>query len=302
MAGLNFNDRDYYAGDDQGYYQHILLTDIINNFMVSEVGEGMLIPHISETIVQFHAQRAVQELSFETLRSVKSYEFALEGSPSVVLPQDGVGVVGVSWVDDSGYKHPMNERIYSGNPQTPLENEDGEFLYDNDGNLLFAENSVTLARFDNRTQSVASDAFYNYYAGSFENDELYDRYYSYYGRRFGSDPTQTNINGTYWYDESQARVFVDAVYTNQILIIDYVTDGLGEDVSLIRVHKFAEDAVYNYIRYKIVSKMLNIPLYEKQLVKKEYVSTKRRAKHRLSKISFQDIFLAVKGKQKWIKH
>lgn len=301
MAGLDFNDQDYYAGGDQGYYQHIVLTDIINNFMVSEVGEGMMLANASRVQVEYHAQRGVQELSYDTLRTVKSYEFEPDGRGSITLPQDGVGVLGVFWVDDSGYKHPMNERIHSGNPIAPLEDEQGNFLYDDQGNLLTGD-PITRARFNSRTQSVGADAFYNYYAGSFENDELYDRYYSYYGRRFGSDPVQTNINGTYVYDAEVGLIFLDSAYIMNTIVIDYVSDGLGSDLAQVRVHKYAEDAIYQYIRYKMITNMRLLPLYEKQLAKKEYTTTKRRAKHRLSDLTPAKIAQAMKGKYKWIKH
>lgn len=301
MAGLDFTDEEYQEGSDFGYYQHIVLSELIDNFMISETGEGMILANINRVLVEFHAQRGIQELSYDTLRTVKSMEFNPEGRGSVIIPQEAVGVTGVFWVDDSGYKHPMNERPFSGNPVTGLSDEDGDPLYDDQGERLTGT-STTLGRFNNRTQSVSADAFYNYYAGSFENDELYDRYYSYYGRRFGSDPTQTNINGTYVFDPEEGRIYIDESYVQETIVVDYVSDGLGTDVSTIRVHKFAEDSIYQYIKYKITNSMSRLPLYEKQLAKKEYFTTKKRAKIRLSSLSPQKIMNAMKGKYKWIKH
>lgn len=299
---LDFTDRAYDEGSDQGYYQHTLLTDIVDNFMLSETGEGMLLQNTSRNLVEYHAQRGIQELTYDTLQSVKSREYDPEGAGSIVLPQDGVGVLGVFWIDNSGYKHPMTERRFSGNPIATLEDADGEPLYDENGERLFAENSETLGSFNNRTQSVAADAFYNYYAGSFENDELYDRYYSYYGRRFGSDPVQTNINGSYIYDEDQAIIFVDSSYATQIIVVDYVSDGLGDDINKIRVHKFSEEAIYDYTKFKLVGSKTAMPLFEKQIAKKVFYSSKMRAKHRLSGLTPQKIWDAMRGKSKWIKH
>lgn len=305
MAGLDFTDEQYYlneGGSEKGYYQHALLGDIINDFMMAEVGEGMLIPKVKQSLVEYHAQRAVQELSYDTLRTVKSIEKNLEGDLSLFVPQDAVNIVAVFWVDDSGYKHPMQPRMDSGNPQAPLLAEDGEELFDEQGDALYAEESDTLRAFDTRTSSIAADAFYNYYAGSFENDELYDRYYSYYGRRFGSDPTQTNINGTYYYDEEVGQIYVDEGYADRNIVVDYVSDGIGNDVTKVRVHKYAEEAIYAYVRYKLVYSMRDMPLYEKQIVKKEYTISKRRAKHRLSELNPETIATAFRGKSKWIKH
>ena len=44
-----------------------------------------------------------------------------------------------------------------------------------------------------------------------------------------------------------------------------------------------------------------MPLYEKQMAKKEYAISKRRAKHRLSQLG-QSLADTFRGKSKWIKH
>lgn len=302
MAGLDFTTEAYDNGSDQGYYQHIVLSDIINNFMVSEVTEGMQLANTAQTIVEYHAQRAVQELSYDTLRSVRSREYEPDGQGSIRIPQDAVGLIASFWVDDSGYKHPMVDRgLVSGNPITPLTDNDGKPLYDETGERLYGSPSTTLSKFNGRTQSVGADAFYNYYAGSFENDELYDRYYSYYGRRFGSEPSQVNINGTYIFDEETGTVFLDPGFVDRTIVLDYITDGLGDDISKIRVHKFSEESVYQYIKSKILASKVGVPLYEKQLANKEYAKVKRRAKHRLTGVSARDIYQTILNKQKWIK-
>ena len=293
--------RDCGVAPEDGYYQHILLSEIITNFMASEVTEGMMLANTSQRLVEYHAQRAVQELTYDTLRTVKSFSYNLDGDLSVPLPQEAVGIVGVFWADDLGYKHPMTQRRFSGNPEQPLEDSDGNYMYDENGNRLNAQNSDLVTNFNSRQDSIGADEFYNYYAGSFENDELYDRYYSYYGRRFGSEPSQTNINGSYLFDEQAGVVFIDTNYSNATIVIDYVSDGLGDDVSMIRVHKFSEEAIYMYIKWKLVSSKMGMPLYEKQLAKKEYAACKRRAKHRLSTLQGIDIFQAMLNKQKWIK-
>ena len=298
---LNFTDQVYDAGNNDGYYQHILLKDLIDNFMIAETTQGMDLENTPRTLVEFHAHRGVQELSYDTLRTVKSFSFAMDGQLSFSIPQDAVGIVGVYWADEAGYKHPMTQRRFSGNPETPLLDSDDNYMYDDQGNRLNAESSTLVDNYNSRRDAVGSDAFYNYFAGSFENDELYDRYYSYYGRRFGSEPSQTNINGTYWYDEEEGIVYVDENFSNAEIVVDYVSDGLGSDPAQIRVHKFAEQAIYSYIRKMIITRKANTPLYEKQMATKMHAADKRRAKHRLSSVSGIDIYQAILNKQKWIK-
>ena len=69
MALLNNTPQEYYDGNDYGNYQFISLADIIKQFMYVYVGEDKIISKASRTDVAFHAQRALAELSFDTLKS-----------------------------------------------------------------------------------------------------------------------------------------------------------------------------------------------------------------------------------------
>ena len=80
--------QQYYQGNDFGNYQFTSLEDVINYFMVAYVGEDKIIPKIKKVAVAFHAQRALQELSFDTFKSIKSQEIELPPSLQMVLPHD----------------------------------------------------------------------------------------------------------------------------------------------------------------------------------------------------------------------
>ena len=61
----NTTQHEYYTGNDLGNYQFVSLDDIVNQFMIVYVGEEKLISRAKRTDVAFHAQRAMQELSFD---------------------------------------------------------------------------------------------------------------------------------------------------------------------------------------------------------------------------------------------
>ena len=77
MALLNQTPQDYYNGDQHGQYQFVSLHDIINQFMLIYVGEDKIIPKAKRIDVAFHAQRALAELSFDTLKSFKTQEITV---------------------------------------------------------------------------------------------------------------------------------------------------------------------------------------------------------------------------------
>ena len=106
----------YYQGNDHGSYQFTSLNDIINQFMVVYVGEDKIIPKAKRLDVAFHAQRALAELSFDTLKSVKAQEITLPPSLQMTLPHDYVNYTKVSWVDSAGIKHLLYPASKTSNP------------------------------------------------------------------------------------------------------------------------------------------------------------------------------------------
>jgi len=111
LIDLGLNAKIYYEGPDgvqqsgnanYGNYQFFSLEDIINSFLVAYVGGDKLISKVSRTDVAFHAQRSLAELSFDTLKSVKSYELEVPATLTVPVPQDYVHYTGLSYVDSAG--------------------------------------------------------------------------------------------------------------------------------------------------------------------------------------------------------
>ena len=72
MGILEQSQYDYYNNTSAfGNYQFVSLEQLINQFMIVYTGEDKLITKANKTDVAFHAQRALAELSFDTLKSIK---------------------------------------------------------------------------------------------------------------------------------------------------------------------------------------------------------------------------------------
>ena len=85
------------------------------------------------------------------------------------------------------------------------------------------------------------------------------------------------------------------------MVLDYLSDSLGTDGEM-RVHKFAEEAMYKSIIYAMLSTTANIQEYIVQRYKKERFAAIRTAKLRLSNIKLEEITQILRGKSKQIKH
>mgnify|MGYP006408742301 FL=1 len=132
MGILNQTQSQYYNNSSNfGNYQFTSLDDIINQFMVAYIGEEKIIGKASRIDVQFHAMRALAELSFDTFKSIKSQEIELPPSLTMILPHDYVNYTRVLSVDSSGVKHPLYPTKHTQNPFKIKQNTDGDYDFSN---------------------------------------------------------------------------------------------------------------------------------------------------------------------------
>ena len=124
-----YNQQEYYENNIHGDYQFVSLKDVVNQFMVAYVGENKLIPKIRKADVLFHAQRSLQELSFDTIPSFKSQEIEVPPSLIMALPHDYVNYTRVLTTDSSGIKHPLYPTKHTQNPFEVRQNNDGSYFF-----------------------------------------------------------------------------------------------------------------------------------------------------------------------------
>ena len=137
MGLLKETAHSYYSGNDLGSYQFISLDHIINNFMIAYVGEGKIIPKIKRTDVSFHAQRAIQELSYDTFKSTKSQEIEIPPSLTMTLPQDYVNYVKLVWSDSAGIEHIIYPTSKTSNPNKVAQDSNGNYIFNDTKEILF---------------------------------------------------------------------------------------------------------------------------------------------------------------------
>ena len=424
--------QQYYNSNDYGSYQFISLNDIITQFQIGYVGESKVISKIKRADIAFHAQRAMQELSFDTFKSIKSQEITLPATLQMILPQDYVNYTKISWVDSSGIKHPLYPTNRTSNPTNPLQNTDGDFKittvgtladtstsvtldaeYKNilvgmavsapnipsgslvtsvtnsgsittiiisnaatytgnetltftnvDGSLILQENSAFILESltlvvgsDKITASSTSDAsqievgmlvssidfpvgttvvdvngavittsanaltasteatfispnsesdtWANYKSvtpSENDNDDYEDdTHWPAHGERYGLDPQHAQVNGSFYMDPNTGKIHFSSNLSGKTIVLDYISDGLGTDDEM-KVHKFAEEAMYKSIAYSIMSTRANVPSSQVNRFRRERFAAVRTAKIRLSNIKLEELTQVLRGESKHIKH
>ena len=284
---------------NNGGYEYISLTDVINNFMVAYVGMDKLIPRAKRTDIIFHAKRGLQEFSYDTLKSIKSQELTIPPSLSVIIPQDYVNYVEMSRIDGLGVKHIIYPTRLTSNPYTvPVQDNEGTPTQDTIGNNL-ESTSITNERWDTTDDNLLTGAFsqemFNAGVYNWRWDDVA------LGRRYGLDPEVSQTNGWFTMNEREGKISFSSNLAGQLIILEYISDGLSVDYDM-RIPKMAEEAIYMHIAYSMLASRMNIPEYIVARYKKDRRAALRNAKIRLSNIKLEEFTQVMRGKSKWIKH
>jgi len=282
------------ATEQYGTYQYIGIQDLINNFIIAYVGLDKLIHKVKRADLFFHAQRCIAELSYDTLRSEKSQEIEIPPSLTMVLPQDYVNYVKISYMDSDGVERILLPARKTSNPTSLLQNDDYDYLFDSDGSLLTQQDSDTWEKYKNAEDpNVLNDNINE------EHDDI-DRTF-WLGGRYGIEPENASANGLFYIDDARGRIYFSGSLSGKTITLKYISDTLGTDAEM-QVHKFAEEAVYKWIAHAILATRINTPEYLVARFKKERFAEMRKAKLRLSNYKSEELAQIMRGKSKHIKH
>ena len=286
----------YNTPSGYGNYQFVTLENIINAFMFTYVGEGKIISKISRTDVQFHAMRAIQELSYDVFRSIKSQEIEVPATLKMILPHDYVNYVKIVSVGSDGIERNLYPTGKTSNPFSISQDPNGTYQY---------VDSDLDAQLDNLSeQSSGSDTWANYQTlnptSNTDATDATDIDLDYRGRRYGLDPQHSHEHGSFFIDYLRGFIHFSSTLAGETIILKYISDGLGTDEEMV-VHKFCEEAIYKWIAYGVLTARSGIPEGIIMRFKRERFAETRKAKIRLSNIKIEEFTQVLKGMSKQIK-
>tara|TARA_R110002020_G_scaffold6686_5_gene28367 strand:- start:2290 stop:3174 length:885 start_codon:yes stop_codon:yes gene_type:complete len=285
---------DYYAGlETEGVYQFTSIKDIITNFRVAYVGEDKVISKISRADIRFHALRGLQELSYDTLKSIKDLELEVPSKLVFPLPHDYVNYVKITWTDSSGIEHVIYPARKTSDPISLEQNDDGGVAIVNNGIVNLPPTPEPSTTWDNFSSDIGSNQT--------DYNEEYDMYSANNGQRYGLDPQYAQDNGSFFINHVTGFIHFSSNISGKTVTLKYISDGVGSDLEMV-VHKFAEEALYKHIAHAILNTRANVDRNIVAAYKKERFAAIRNAKIRLSNIKLEEITQVLRGKSKWIKH
>lgn len=285
-----------------GSYQYVSLFDIVNNFMLMYSGNHSLVNNEERYKVLFHAKRAIQELNYDAFKEVKVLELSVTDSLRFVLPSDFVNWVRISMYKD-GVLRPLTENIQVMSSNAYLQDNAGNILFDQNGNILQPQDSkLDYDRLHKLQKSLYlnRESVYDNHWGWCIDGEWYFNYSI--GARYGLNTETANKNPTFNIDKKAGVINFDSLMMNELCILEYISDGMenGDNAS-ISVNKLFEQYIYAAIKYEILNSKLGVQEYVVARARKERSALLRNAKIRMSNLHPGRLLMNLRGMDKMIK-
>ena len=282
---------NYYQNESNwGDYQYISLSQLVNNFMLEHIGDDRLLSNVKRYTVLQHLKRGIQEFNYDTLKEVKVIELDLNDALLLTLPHDYVSYVRVSVLGNDGLLRPLSQdsRTLIGRA----------YLQDHEYNILFDEDGYPL-------EANETETFKKYSVSGLQGGNLCEHEmglgYQYKSPNFGLNPN-LNSNGYFSIDKRKGVMSFSSNIGGRVIVLEYISDGLeynnGDEVM---VHKFAEQALYSYVKYSILNNKYGVQEYIINRAKKDYYRDLQNANIRMLDLNGSELLILLNGRKKWLK-
>ena len=295
------NAQEYYSNQDNwGSAQFVTLKDVVDNFMIMYVGNDKLLDNVNRYNVLFHAKRGVQELNYDAMRNIKVLELNVGDDLKFILPQDYVNYVRIS-LYKNGALFKLTEASNINYATAYLQDNDNQILFDQNGNVLEGMSQIDIDRITGveMQQCFLPGWCYGQWGWCYDNF-WYFRYG--FGGRFGLETSEANGNPKFVIDKASGVINFSSGSQNNLFILEYISDGLeSADPSDVKIHKFAEEFIYSYIKWCMLNGRAGVPEYIITRSRNEKSALLRNAKLRMSNMHAGRLLMPMRGKDKWIK-
>jgi|TARA_R100001509_G_scaffold163809_1_gene139296 hypothetical protein len=302
------NQQKYYTNDgvnptdsNWGSYQYVSLSDIMNNFLLMYAGNHSLINNVNRYKILFHAKRAIQELSYDAFKEIKSLELTVYDDLRFVLPSDYVNWVKLYLFKDNTLRE-LTENIQVQSAVAYIQSATADFTYDGSNNATIVQSDLDTSRKNGALKSIyLNDVREEAVNPGCVNCED-DIYNTRIGARYGLNTETANFNPTFTIDKKAGVINFDSTMANQQCVLQYISDGMENgNNDDIQVNKMFEDYVYAYIKYAILNSKFGVQEYVVNRAKKDKQALLRNAKIRMSNIHPGRLKMNLRGENKWIK-
>lgn len=273
-------EQEYY--NDQtlhGNYAYITLEQVVNDYLASRDQDDFT-SKVPRFKIVYQAKRGIRELYYDVLQEIKAIELDLDDRLQVILPPDFVNYVRISIKNDDGTLTPLVQNKDLSISNVYLQDNTGALVFDFEGNIIQSGEILNTPSIQNNNSDGGICSYI-----------------------FSPNLNMSNVftEGSFRLDKDAGVIRFSSEVENKSVVLEYISDGIDEDETQIRVHKFAEEALSNFIYYQLIKRNRHISQGEKDRAKREYFNTRRIAKRRVNNTPKQEWIKAMSGVNVWNK-
>lgn len=277
---------EYHENEEShGNYQYIPLKEVIDGLIIEQLETDSWIKNTNRNLFIYHAKMGLKELIRKVASETLAIEMTIGNDACIVLPQDYVSGAKVSVVvtdTNNGSKKlfPLDRNSGIITATGILQDNETKIIFDNEGNIITAD---------------ASNA-YNVPHTSYEYVSSCN-----HGNAF-IDGAIFSVNGEYKVDTLNGKIIFDSRLINSDIVLVYKSDGLQWEYfqeKEIRVPKYLEKALKDWIYYSCIEKRMNVPANEKRRALDKYKTSRFEVKKETSGISLRAIARVMRSKSKF---
>lgn len=300
MPIQNLTDEQYHSDPSNfGDYQYISLRDFVTDFMAS-IDPNSYISTIRQHRVIQQAKRGIREFNYDIANEIRVVELDLSPTLTIAAPKDLVNYVRVSMIDSEGYLRPISIDLRSPIADAYLQDHQYGFLYDNNGEILTGSSEIVQSQGNRNPYNYEFNSSFGGFA-FFGGNGYFNGLSSIGGFAPNTNLSQTYPIGSMTFDKARG-IFRFTDLEAESIVIEYISDGMSSDESRIRVHKFLEEALRDYVYYQLIQFNRDTPANEKERARREYHNSLRRAKRRIHSLKPEQLRQIFRGSSVWIKN
>ena len=254
---------------------NVSVSEVVNDFLLT-LSEDDYVSNVADYHVHQLALRGIREMGFDVMKRVKSLSLPVSDNNTVALPDDFVDFLRVGIAGPSGAISVLKENKNI--------NISREYVLDANSNPIDSDQDGVNDRVDSTKTTIT---------GTNNLDNYRDRTYLYEsseGRNYGAGGGKGV--GYFRMNYEQNRIELNSEVNVEDLVIEYIADEARS--SNPSVHLYAEEALRQYIYYKLVQRKSNVPMGEKQIARQNYYNELRIAKARMNSFSKEEALNVIR--------
>ena len=246
------------------------LNQVITDFVIT-IDEDDYLSSVNDVTIRTLALRGIREMGFDLSKRVKSLKLPVESNDTVLLPDDYIDMVKMGVVGEDGliYVFAENKNINKSFAYATTANG-GTYDSDNDGVRDIVEDKGPTDGSSIAPSSSIDDSVESYVFQNFLSDNGGGRLYGIGGGHYV---------GEYRVNHDQNRIEINKSRSFAEVVMEYVADEARSKNPSI--HVYLEEALRNYIYYKLIERKASVPANEKMRARNEYYNELRKARARM---------------------